>query len=144
MGLVEVVRAHGLEIAYERTGERVPLVLVHVYNAMIDRRPTLIARWWPIKDRGSGEGYVLILGATTGTDSYGVGDFWAVRHRSGQIDDRALADDTRAHLDSFVNGDALVGTNVVVWYAAHFTHDVTDQHDDGNHVVGPTLRPDRW
>ena len=36
-------------------------------------------------------------------------------------------------------------TNVVVWYAAHFTHDTTHEHaGDGNHIVGPTLRPDRW
>ena len=101
-------------------------------------------RRWRIRNRGSGEGYVLIPGADDGeADSYGVGDLWALRHRRGQIDDRAVAGSgTRAHLDSFVNGDALVGTNVVVWYAAHFTHDVTDDH--GNHIVGPTLRPDRW
>ena len=105
-------------------------------------------RRWRIRNRGSGEGYVLTPGADDGeADSYGVGDFWALHHRSGQIDDRAVAgSDTRAHLDSFVNGDALVGTNVVVWYAAHFTHDVTDdrQNTDGSHVVGPTLHPDRW
>ena len=104
-------------------------------------------RRWRIKNRGSGEGYVLIPGADDGeADSYGVGDVWALRHRSGQIDDRAVADDTRAHLDSFVNGDPLVGTNVVVWYAAHFKHEVTDEHadDGGSHVVGPTLCPDRW
>jgi hypothetical protein len=27
---------------------------------------------------------------------------------------------------------------VVVWYGAHFTHDV---HEDVGHVVGPVLRP---
>ncbi|CAA9466023.1 MAG: hypothetical protein AVDCRST_MAG65-292, partial [uncultured Solirubrobacteraceae bacterium] len=104
-------------------------------------------RRWRIRNRGSGEGYVLIPGADDGeADNYGVGDFWALRHRSSQIDDTAAGEfDTRAHLDSFVNGDAIVGTNVVVWYAAHFRHEVGHQHaDDASHIVGPTLRPDRW
>jgi Cu2+-containing amine oxidase len=103
-------------------------------------------RRWRVKNRGSGEGYVITPGASDGeADAYGVGDFWALRHRSGQIDDGTVAEDTKAHIDSFVNGDAIVGTNVVVWYAAHFIHDV--EHEDRNggaHVVGPTLRPDRW
>lgn len=102
-------------------------------------------RRWRIRNRGSGEGYVLTPGAQDGeADSYGIGDFWALRHRGNQIDDRTVANDTRAHLDSFVNGDSIVGTNVVVWYAAHFTHDVLHDHANGSHIVGPTLRPDRW
>lgn len=104
-------------------------------------------RRWRVRNRGSGEGYTLVPGARDGeADDYGVGDFWALRHRSNQIDDRGVATDTRAHLDAFVNGDSIVGTNVVVWYAAHFTHDVTDEHDDAatSHIVGPTLRPDSW
>lgn len=88
---------------------------------------------------------MLIPGPGNGqADAYGVGDFWALRRRDGQVDDQAVADDTRAKLDSFVNGDSIVGTNVVVWYAAHFTHDVPHDHDAANHIVGPTLRPDRW
>lgn len=103
-------------------------------------------RRWRVKNQGSGEGYVIVPGADDGeADSYGIGDFWALRHRSGQIDDSAIAGDTRAHIDGFVNGDSIVGTNVVVWYVGHFSHDVA--HDDaagGVHIVGPTLVPDRW
>jgi len=102
-------------------------------------------RRWRIKNRGTNEGYVLVPGAHDGeADSYGVGDFWALRYRPGQVDDHP-AGDTRAHIDRFVNGDSIVGTDVVVWYAGHFTHDVAHEHDGGgSHIVGPTLRPDRW
>jgi hypothetical protein len=55
-----------------------------------------------------------------------------------------VATSTRANLDAFVNGESIVGTNVVVWYAGHFTHAPDDHHDDDPHIVGPTLRPDRW
>src|ERR671913_1535931 len=47
--------------------------------------------------------------------------YWALRYRSTQLDDSAVATSTRAQLDSFVNGESNFGTNVVVWYAGHFT-----------------------
>jgi hypothetical protein len=35
---------------------------------------------------------------------------------------------------------------VVVWYAAHFSHDVHEDEENGHtgHIVGPTLRPVQW
>jgi hypothetical protein len=103
-------------------------------------------RKWRVRNRGSGEGYVIVPGAEDGErDGFGVGDFWALKHRPGQIDDAAAAVDDRAALDAFVNGDAIVGTNVVVWYAAHFTHDVLHEEEgEHGHIVGPDLVPDRW
>jgi hypothetical protein len=71
--------------------------------------------------------------------------YWALRYRSTQLDDSAVATSTRAQLDSFVNGESNFGTNVVVWYAGHFTHD--PGHEElarGSDIVGPTLKPDRW
>jgi hypothetical protein len=63
----------------------------------------------------TGQDYVLVPGAEDGeADSYGVGDFWALRYRSTQLDDSAVATSTRAHLDSFVNGQLIDDTNVVV------------------------------
>jgi Cu2+-containing amine oxidase len=102
-------------------------------------------RRWRVKNRGSGEGYILVPGPNDGeADGYGIGDFWALRRRTGQIDDHPIGD-TRAHIDRFVNGDSIVGTDVVVWYAGHFTHDVRQGHGaEGSHIVGPTLRPDSW
>ena len=104
-------------------------------------------RRWRVRNQGTNEGYILVPGTNDGeADSYGVGDFWALRYRSGQLDDSAVATDTRAHIDSFVNHESIVGTNVVVWYVAHFSHDVAHEHDPhgDSHIVGPTLRPDRW
>jgi hypothetical protein len=103
-------------------------------------------RRWRVRNRASGDGYVIVPGPEDGeADAYGVGDFWALRHRGGQLDDSAVATSTRAHIDSFVNHEAITGTNVVVWYAAHFSHDPAHEHDGpGSHIVGPTLRPDRW
>ena len=104
-------------------------------------------RRWRVRNQGTNEGYILVPGTHDGeADSYGVGDFWALRYRSGQLDDSAVATDTRAHIDSFVNHESIVGTNVVVWYAAHFSHDAAHEHDPhgDSHIVGPTLRPDRW
>jgi hypothetical protein len=103
-------------------------------------------RKWRVRNRGSGEGYVVVPGPEDGErDSFGVGDFWALKHRTGQIDDGAVTADERAGIDAFVNGESIVGTNVVVWYAAHFTHDVTHEEDgEHGHIVGPDLVPDRW
>jgi hypothetical protein len=30
---------------------------------------------------------------------------------------------------------------VVVWYAAHFTHDLHEENGHVGHIVGPVLRP---
>jgi hypothetical protein len=107
-------------------------------------------RRWRVRTQGSNHGYAIIPGDHDGrADRYGVGDLWALRYRRGQIDDRRVAPSTRAALDSFVNGDSIVGTNVVVWYAGHFSHVPgearagDDEHDRG-HIVGPTLQPFRW
>ncbi len=109
-------------------------------------RLTSRKRKWRVRNRGSGEGYILVPGHDDGqADSYGVGDLWALRHRPGELDDGFGFAGTRAHLDQFVNGQELVGTNVVLWYAAHFTHDVAHEPPGGHpHIVGPELVPDRW
>jgi len=57
---------------------------------------------------------------------------------------------TQANLDQFINGEALDGQDVVIWYGAHFDHRV-GQRKDGelpeastSHSVGPTFTPVRW
>jgi hypothetical protein len=104
-------------------------------------------RHWRVRSQGDNAGYVLTPGANDGeADGYGVGDLWALRHRSNQIDDGAVATSTRAHLDAFIDGESIVGTNVVVWYVGHFRHETGHDHHaaGGGHIVGPTLKPDRW
>ena len=104
-------------------------------------------RRWRVRSEGDNAGYVLTPGANDGVaDNYGVGDLWALRYRSNQIDDGAVATSTRAHLDAFAGGESIVGTNVVLWYVGHFTHETGHDHHaaGGGHIVGPTLKPDRW
>jgi hypothetical protein len=43
-----------------------------------------------------------------------------------------------AHLDRFVTGASINNKDVVLWYAAHFTHDISQ---DAGHIVGPDLVP---
>jgi Copper amine oxidase, enzyme domain len=104
-------------------------------------------RRWQVRNTQTGESYTLIPGGNDGkADAFGVGDMWALRHRPGQIDDgvgfSSDPAEARAHLNRFVNGESIRDTDVVLWYAAHFTHDV-HEHEVG-HIVGPKLVPDDW
>ena len=65
---------------------------------------------------------------------------------SGNCDARSEQFSTRAHLDAFAGGESIVGANVVLWYVGHFTHETGHDHHaaGGGHIVGPTLKPDRW
>jgi hypothetical protein len=103
-------------------------------------------RRWRVSDR-TGRGYGIVPGPNDGTavgDPYAKGDFWVLRHRPGELDDHPISD-TEIEIDRFVTRQPLVNQDVVVWYGAHFTHDV-HQHGaaEPDHVVGPTLVPFKW
>jgi hypothetical protein len=98
-------------------------------------------------NRAMGASCTLAPGADDGeADAFGVGDLWALRRRPGQVDDgQSFTTDpfeARAHIDGFLNHESIHGTDVVLWYAAHFSHDV--QHGEGAHIVGPTLTLGDW
>jgi hypothetical protein len=105
-------------------------------------------RKWQVRNTASGESYTLIPGPRDGhaDAAFGVGDLWALRHRPDQTDDgigfTTELTEARAHLNRFVNGEPIEDTNVVLWYAAHFSHDV-HEHEVG-HIVGPSLVPEGW
>ncbi|MDQ3850957.1 MAG: hypothetical protein M3296_10145 [Actinomycetota bacterium] len=107
-------------------------------------------RRWRVVNRVSGESYTLIPGPEDGVrDAFGVGDLWALRARRDQIDDGVdFTTDpelARAHISRFINGESIVDANVVLWYAAHFTHDVQGGEGEGHgHIVGPDLVPGGW
>jgi len=98
-------------------------------------------RHWQVENADTGEGYAIIPGANDGTaDTFGVGDVWVLRYHGNELDDGQVT--APANLDQFVNGEPVYKQDVVIWYAAHFTHDV---HNEGiNHVVGPDLQPLNW
>ena len=105
-------------------------------------------RKWKVSNVASGRGYELLPGANDGSlDSYGVGDVWVLRYRGNELDDHVTSvggtpEMCKAHLDNFLTGEAIDNTDVVLWYGAHFTHDV--HHESVGHIVGPTLKPVNW
>ena len=115
------------------------------FEAKRRRRPQQ-SRRWQVRNTQTNDAYHLIPGADDGTaDDFGRGDVWILRFREGEIDDGAVAvgPPFRADLDRFVNGEDVSNGDVVVWYAAHFTHDVGQQEED-HRYVGPVLRPAQW
>jgi Cu2+-containing amine oxidase len=123
----------------------------HTLRHEIRRRRSLNRkRRWRVVNRVSGESYNLRPGPDDGTaDDFGVGDMWALRRRGGQIDDGPGG--ARARIDRFVNGESIFDTDVVLWYAAHFSHEshaeTDDEHEHDHahgHIVGPDLWPRGW
>jgi hypothetical protein len=108
------------------------------------RRNPRRSRRWQIRNSQTGDAYDLIPGANDGVaDDFGRGDVWILRYNNNEIDDGvvAIGPPYEADIDRFVNGEEVRNQDVVIWYGAHFTHDV---HEDIGHVVGPVLRPVDW
>ena len=94
-------------------------------------------RRWRITT-ANGTGYVIAPGDNDGiADWFGAGDLWVLRRRAGQIDD-GFPPTNRADIERFVNGADVTDTDLVLWYAGHFTHAPGEERD---HHVGPVLRP---
>jgi hypothetical protein len=107
-------------------------------------RSTAHHRRWRIANERSGRAYDIVPGGNDGTaagDAYAKGDVWFLRYHSTEIDDEPRVG-TEIQIDKFRNGESIDGQDVVAWYGAHFTHDVSGPHVD--HIVGPTLRPHDW
>lgn len=101
-------------------------------------------RQWRVENATSGKGYTIVPGANDGTaagDYYGKGDLWFLRYHPGEIDDSPIVG-TEIQIDKYKNGEPLLNQDVVVWYGAHFTHDISGP--PVNHVVGPNLYPHDW
>jgi Cu2+-containing amine oxidase len=117
----------------------------HEFEARRLRSPGR-SRRWQVRNSQSGDAYTLIPGAEDGTtDDFGRGDVWILRFHEGEIDDGAVATGPpfEARLNRFVNGEDVHNQDVVIWYAAHFVHDVGEEGET-SHYIGPTLRPFGW
>jgi Cu2+-containing amine oxidase len=110
-------------------------------------------RKWRVENKATGETYDIIPGpddgiATASPDApFARGDVWILRYRGTEIDDGvvAIGPPYEANLDQFVNGEPINGQDIVIWYAAHFTHDVTGQAPgEHGHIVGPDLKRVKW
>jgi hypothetical protein len=110
-------------------------------------------RKWRVENVASGEAYDIIPGPDDGVATaspdwpFPRGDFWVLRYRGSEIDDGVVATGPpyEAGLDTWVNGEAVDGADVVVWYGAHFTHDIgSEPPGHFGHIVGPTLKLVKW
>jgi hypothetical protein len=122
------------------------------FEARRRKRPDL-SRRWQVRNAQTGDAYDLIPGANDNVaDAFARGDLWVLRFNDGQVDDGISAAPSQAGesqanapiaINRFVNGESTLNQDVVVWYAAHFTHDVHEE-EEASHIVGPTLRPIQW
>ena len=109
-------------------------------------------RKWRVENSVTGEAYDIIPGHDDGVATampdwpFARGDVWLLRYHPGEIDDgvAAIGPPYAANIGAWVNGESIRNQDVVVWYAAHFTHDVHETGAHHGHVVGPTLKPVRW
>lgn len=122
------------------------------YEIARPRDPTR-KRKWRVTHVPSGSGYEIRPGAEDGVASqqpdwpFGRGDVWVLRYHGNEIDDgvNSTGGSCEARIGDWVNGEAVNEQDVVIWYGAHFTHDLA--HDDPathGHVVGPDLVPFKW
>jgi hypothetical protein len=110
-------------------------------------------RKWRVQNTATGEAYDIIPGHEDGEAAsfpdapFGRGDLWFLRYRATEIDDGVVAvgPPYEAGISTWVSGESIANQDVVVWYGAHFTHDVT--HEPAGtigHIVGPDLVPVHW
>ncbi len=110
-------------------------------------------RRWRVTNTSSGETYDIVPGpndnsALTMPDwPYGRGDVWVLRYHPNEIDDGSVAigPPFEAGLDAWVNGESVEKQDVVIWYGAHFTHDIKNEPPGSfGEVVGPDLVLVKW
>lgn len=109
-------------------------------------------RKWRVENTVTGEGYDVIPGpddgvAMTSPDwPFPNGDIWILRYRGTELDDGVpFLGSCEVELDRFVNGEPIDNQDVVIWYAAHVTHDITAEPPGTfGHIAGPTLEPFNW
>lgn len=134
--------------------------LVETESAFFKRPQT--SRTLMIQNSTGDEAYQIVPGTNDGrvlndagdlVDPFGGGDFWLTRFKGTaaaptEIDDPNTSE--AANLSPWVNGESMVGEDVVVWYAAHqvrvddASRTASPQVITGAHIVGPVLRPIRW
>jgi hypothetical protein len=110
-------------------------------------------RHWRVENSSTHQGYDILPGPNDGvaTNSpdwdFPRGDLWVLRYHSNELDDGVnhTGPPCEAEIDKFVNGEPVENQDVVIWYGAHFTHDVTSEPPgDFGHIVGPDLKPVKW
>jgi len=125
---------------------------INYWEVMRPRDPSRSRRWW-IENSTTGDAYMLIPGPNDGVPhsaaSFGRGDVWILRQYDGEIDDGISAAPSQAaqrqwnapaEIGRFIDPESTYNQDIVIWYAAHFTHAVQAE----GHIVGPTLQAVQW
>jgi Copper amine oxidase, enzyme domain len=110
-------------------------------------------RRWKVSNTRAGASVEIHPGANDGIANampdapFGRGDVWVLKYRSSEIDDGVAATGPpyEAGLDAWINGEQVDGKDVVIWYAGHFTHDLS--HEDPaqhGHILGPDIKAAKW
>jgi hypothetical protein len=104
-------------------------------------RSPATGRTWRVRDKVTGNGYELIPAPDEDiADAWSVADMWALAYGGTELDDGGATgglDGDRAHMDQYVTGQGIDGTDVVFWYRAGFRHEGGVDCE----TAGPTLRP---
>jgi hypothetical protein len=103
---------------------------------------------WAVIDKaplGAGtltlSGYQIIPGDNDGVaDDFSRFDLAAELYHPWEDLPGTLGDKNNDHVADFINGESVDGQHVVLWYAAHLFHDISDKGRDW-HEAGPTLIP---
>jgi hypothetical protein len=123
-----------------------------VYEIMRPRDPAR-HRKWRVENVLSGEAYDVIPGPNDGTAAsssdapFGRGDLWVLRYHGNEIDDGTVATGPpyEANISAWVNGESVRDQDVVLWYGAHFTHDVAHEPPGTfGDIMGPEIKLVRW
>ena len=110
-------------------------------------------RKWRVENTVTHEAYDIIPGPNDGVATaqpdwpYPQGDVWILRYHGNEIDDGSVAigPPFEVGLNPWVNGESIANQDVVIWYGAHFTHDVQGEPPGVHgHIVGPDLKLVKW
>jgi hypothetical protein len=104
-------------------------------------RSPATGRTWRVRDKVTGSGYEVIPAPEEDVaDAWSVADMWALAYGGSELDDGGATgelDGDRAHVDRYVTGQSIDGTDVVLWYRAGFRHEGPADCE----IAGPTLQP---
>jgi hypothetical protein len=85
-----------------------------------------------------------VTNSTLNQGGFAANDWWGLAYSSSEVYDgvgpiQGTDAAIKPHIDNWVTGQNVNGADVVVWYGAHFLHDVSQSIP--SHYVGPTLSP---
>ncbi len=108
---------------------------------------------WRVNHFSSNSSFEIIPGKADGVQDadFGRGDFWVLAYQPNhELEDGqgkvyfwdeltgSRIKKAAAKIDRFLNNESVDNTDIVIWYAGHFTHDI---QQEASHIIGPIIRP---